>query len=68
MHTTPVGVPVYQLKAFLNPNKAYPETAPWSYFEFEGRMIAEHRNGISFGHQRDYRLDQFDLSNAYSYG
>jgi phytanoyl-CoA hydroxylase len=59
MHNTPVGVPVYHQDVFFNPNKAYPEIAPWGYFDFEGRMIADHRHGISFAHQRNYPLDHF---------
>jgi len=59
MHTTPVGVPVYHQNVFFNPSRQFSEKAAWGYREFEGRMIADFRHGVSFGHQRTYPLEQF---------
>ena len=58
IHTTPEGVPVYHQDAFFRPGTPYPETAPWSYYEFEGRKIANGQ-GISFGHIKGYPLSAF---------
>jgi ectoine hydroxylase-related dioxygenase (phytanoyl-CoA dioxygenase family) len=59
MHTTPVGVPVYHQDAFFAPSRAFPEVAPWSYREVEGRQIADFRHGVGFGHERAYQLSEF---------
>lgn len=59
MHTTPVGVPVYHMQAFLAPSRALPEQAPWGYREVEGRKIADFGHGVGFGHEQGYDLSQF---------
>lgn len=59
MHNTPVGVPVYHQNVFFHPSKQVSEKTPWGYREVDGRMIADFRHGISFGHVKDYTLDQF---------
>jgi ectoine hydroxylase-related dioxygenase (phytanoyl-CoA dioxygenase family) len=58
IHSTPEGVPVYHQDAFFRPGVAYSETAPWTYYEFEGRKIANGQ-GISFGHQKAYPVSAF---------
>ena len=62
MHTTPVGTAVYHQNAFFHPSKAFPEKAPWEYRDEDGRKISDFRHGISFGHIRDYKLEQFVLN------
>jgi phytanoyl-CoA hydroxylase len=62
MHTTPVGVPVYHQRAFFNPNAPFDTKAPWTYREVEGRQIADFRHGVSFGHERNYTLEEFRLA------
>jgi ectoine hydroxylase-related dioxygenase (phytanoyl-CoA dioxygenase family) len=59
MHVTPEGVPVYHQQVFFAPSKAMPETARWGYFDVDGRKIADHGGGVSFGHQRNYHKDEF---------
>lgn len=59
MHVTPEGVPVYHQNVFFNPARAFPKTPAWGYYPYEGRQIADQRFGVSFGHERDYRMDQF---------
>ena len=59
MHVTPEGVPVYHQNVFFAPNRAFPETPAWGYYEVDGRKIADQRFGVSFGHERNYRMDQF---------
>lgn len=59
MHVTPEGVPVYHQHVFFAPSKPMPETAPWGYYEVDGRKIADHGGGVSFGHTRNYHKDQF---------
>jgi ectoine hydroxylase-related dioxygenase (phytanoyl-CoA dioxygenase family) len=61
MHTTPVGVPVYHQNVFFAPSRAFPFEAPWTYREVDGRQIADFRHGVSFGHEKDYRLEAFRL-------
>jgi phytanoyl-CoA hydroxylase len=59
MHVTPEGVPVYHQHVFFAPSKPMPETAPWGYSDLDGRKIADHGGGVSFGHERNYHKDQF---------
>lgn len=59
VHTVPEGVPVYNQDAFFRPNLAYQEVPQWNYLTFEGRKIADHRGGVSFGHVRDYPTSSF---------
>ena len=59
---TPVGVPVYHQRAFFNPNAPFDTKAPWTYREVEGRQIADFRHGVSFGHERNYTLEEFRLA------
>jgi phytanoyl-CoA hydroxylase len=59
MHTTPVGVPVYHQDAFFAPSRPFPDKAPWSYRDAEGRRIADFRHGVGFGHERGYPLSAF---------
>jgi len=58
IHSTPEGVPVYHQDAFFRPNMPYPETAPWTYYEYEGRKIANGQ-GISLGHTKAYPVSAF---------
>jgi phytanoyl-CoA hydroxylase len=60
MHTTPVGVPVYHMDAFLAPGRPFPQHAPWGYREVDGRQIADLAHGVGFGHDRGYDLSQFN--------
>lgn len=60
MHTTPVDAGVYHQDAFFHPSKAFPEKALRNYREENGRLISDFQNGISFGHIRDYKLEQFE--------
>jgi ectoine hydroxylase-related dioxygenase (phytanoyl-CoA dioxygenase family) len=59
MHTTPVGVPVYHQDVFFAPSRPFPDKAPWTYREAEGRRIADFRHGVGFGHERAYQLAEF---------
>lgn len=59
MHVTPEGVPVYHQHVFFAPSRAMPETAPWGYRETEGRKLADHGGGVSFGHEHSYQAAQF---------
>jgi ectoine hydroxylase-related dioxygenase (phytanoyl-CoA dioxygenase family) len=59
MHVTPEGVPVYHQNVFFAPSKPMPETASWGYDDVNGRKIAGHGGGVSFGHQHNYHKDQF---------
>jgi hypothetical protein len=52
-------VPVYHQNAFFAPSRAFPSTPSWGYHEVDGRKIADQRFGVSFGHHRDYRIDEF---------
>ena len=60
MHSTPCGVPVYHQNVFFQPNKPFPETAPWHYRDSDGRKIADFADGISFSGnvERKYSLDR----------
>jgi hypothetical protein len=33
MHTTPLGVPVYDHNVFFNPSRAFNDKAPWGYMK-----------------------------------
>ena len=55
MHTTPVGVPVYQLKAFFNPEGEFSTKAPWRYARQNGCYYAEHAK-FNIGHTKDFEL------------
>ncbi len=59
MHCTPVGVPVYHQDAFFRPSVAYPDTAAWPFREVNGRMMADHGWGVSFGHEHSYPGEAF---------
>ncbi len=59
MHVTPEGVPVYHQNVFFAPSKPMPESAPWGYYDVDGRKLADHGGGVSFGHERNYHRDQF---------
>lgn len=59
MHVTPEGIPVYHQNAFFAPSKEFSERPGWGYYEVDGRQIADQRHGVSFGHDRNYTLDQF---------
>ncbi len=59
MHVTPDGVPVYHQNVFFAPSKPMPERAPWGYYDLDGRKIADHGGGVSFGHVQNYHKDQF---------
>jgi hypothetical protein len=63
-HTTPIDVPVYHQDVFFRPSEPAPETATWSYLTIDGRAIANHRNGISFGHpiQKQYPFDTLNMT------
>jgi phytanoyl-CoA hydroxylase len=59
MHVTPEGVPVYHQNVFFAPSKEFPETAKWGYHDIDGRKIADHGGGVSFGHQYNYTRGDF---------
>ncbi len=59
MHVTPESVPVYHQNVFFAPSQDFPLTPRWGYYEVDGRKIADQRFGVSFGHQRDYGIDEF---------
>jgi ectoine hydroxylase-related dioxygenase (phytanoyl-CoA dioxygenase family) len=59
MHVTPEAVPVYHQNVFFAPSREFPQTPRWGYYDIDGRKIADQRSGVSFGHKRDYRLDEF---------
>jgi hypothetical protein len=33
--------------------------ADWTYRDEDGRQIADFRHGVSFGHERNYTLEEF---------
>jgi hypothetical protein len=59
MHVTPEGVPVYHQNVFFAPSKAFPESATWGYLDVDGRKIADHGGGVSFGHAHNYTRGDF---------
>lgn len=50
MHVTPVGVPVYHMDVFFNPDAPVSDKAPWTYLNVDGRKIANF-DQVDFGHQ-----------------
>jgi phytanoyl-CoA hydroxylase len=49
MHVTPVGVPVYHMDVFFNPDKPVSSKATWNYVRRARRSIAEFPD-VDFGH------------------
>jgi len=58
IHTTPVGVPVYNQNVFFNPTREFSTTPPWGYLDQDGRKIADMRYGVAFN-DKVYPLEQF---------
>jgi phytanoyl-CoA hydroxylase len=58
MHTTPIGVPVYQHNVFFHPSKTVSDKAPWSYVLRDNRQYADFRD-VSFGHQQPHSINEF---------
>lgn len=50
MHVTPVGVPVYHIDVFYDPDRKVDTKAGWRYDSYNGRQIARF-DQIDFGHE-----------------
>ena len=61
MHTTPEGAAVYHQHAFFDPQRHFPETAPWKYIARDGRKYARHKL-VSFAHQKEYAPEDLALA------
>jgi phytanoyl-CoA hydroxylase len=59
MHTTPVGVPVYQQNVFFHPSKPVSDVASWNYLKFKERQYADFKDVGFTERGRIYQIKDF---------
>lgn len=58
MHTTPVGVPVYHLNQFFNPEPEASQRSTWDYGSRENSYFVNH-SSVDFAHLELFPVDAF---------